>query len=52
MISKLYDNQEGSTMVEYCIVVSLIAAVCIGVVTSLGIAVNTKLFSPIAATNW
>jgi pilus assembly protein Flp/PilA len=43
-MSKLYakvanffnKNEEGATMVEYGLMVALIAAVCVGVVTTLG----------------
>lgn len=34
-------NDEGATMVEYAIMVSLIAAVCIAVVTTLGHTVSS-----------
>ncbi len=39
MISTIKDilrDEEGATMVEYGIMVALIAAVCIGVITTLG----------------
>ncbi len=37
---EILSNEEGATMVEYAIMVSLIAAVCIGVVTTLGTKVS------------
>jgi pilus assembly protein Flp/PilA len=36
-------NDEGATLVEYSLVVALIAIVCIGAVTALGGKVNNKL---------
>ena len=35
-IMNFLQDEEGATMVEYAIMVALIAAVCIGVVTTLG----------------
>jgi Flp pilus assembly pilin Flp len=35
-VRKVLERDEGATMVEYAIMVSLIAAVCIAVVTALG----------------
>ena len=42
-------DDEGATMVEYAIMVALIAAVCIGVVTTLGTSVS-KAFSNVNAS--
>ncbi len=36
MIRRLWNDEEGATMVEYGLMVALIAVVCIGVVTTLG----------------
>jgi pilus assembly protein Flp/PilA len=36
MIKKLYADEEGATMVEYALMVALIAVVCIAVVQTLG----------------
>jgi pilus assembly protein Flp/PilA len=36
MIAKLLQDEAGATMVEYGVMVALIAAVCIAVVTTLG----------------
>jgi pilus assembly protein Flp/PilA len=36
MLSTMLRDDEGATMVEYGVIVALIAAVCIGVVTFLG----------------
>lgn len=41
-VSMLRD-EEGATLVEYSLIVALIAIVCIGAVTALGGKVNTKL---------
>ncbi len=38
---------EGATMIEYGLMVALIAVVCIGTVSALGIAVDTVLFQAI-----
>ena len=41
-ICKVLADDEGATMVEYAIMVSLIAAVCITVVTTLGKSVSNQ----------
>jgi pilus assembly protein Flp/PilA len=41
-VSMLRDD-DGATLVEYSLVVALIAVVCIAAVTALGAKVNTKL---------
>ncbi len=41
LINVLRDD-EGATLVEYGLLVALIAAVCIGVVTTLGTSISTK----------
>lgn len=35
-IRNVFANDDGATMVEYAIMVSLIAAICVSVVTTLG----------------
>lgn len=42
MIKRFLRDEEGATMVEYGIMVALIAAVCIAIVTALGKQVNVK----------
>jgi pilus assembly protein Flp/PilA len=42
-------GEEGATMVEYGLMIALIAAVCIGVVTTLGTNLQTK-FSGVATS--
>ena len=42
-------EEDGATLVEYALLVALIAVVCIGAVTLIGTNVNTKLNS--AATS-
>lgn len=37
------DSERGATLVEYALLVALIAVVCIGVVTTLGNNASTKL---------
>ncbi|HEX3550902.1 MAG TPA: Flp family type IVb pilin [Candidatus Elarobacter sp.] len=36
-------NEDGATLVEYSLIVALIAIVCIGAVTALGNKINNKL---------
>lgn len=36
MIKRFLQDEEGATMVEYGIMVALIAAICIGLITTLG----------------
>ena len=40
-----FKDEEGATMVEYGLMVALIAVVCIGAVTLLGTTLNTKFDS-------
>jgi pilus assembly protein Flp/PilA len=35
-IKRLWQGEEGATMVEYGVMVALIAAVCVAIVTTLG----------------
>lgn len=45
MINKLmnfFKDEEGATMVEYALMIALIAVVCIGAVTLIGQSANTK----------
>ena len=42
-------DEDGATLVEYALLIALIAVVCIGAVTLIGTHVNTKLNS--AATS-
>ena len=41
-IKKLFKDEEGATMVEYALMLALIAAVCIIVVTSIGTSASGK----------
>jgi pilus assembly protein Flp/PilA len=41
-ITRLFKDEEGATMVEYALMVALIAVVCIAVVTSLGTGAKGK----------
>jgi pilus assembly protein Flp/PilA len=52
-ISRLWKDEEGATMVEYALMLALIAAVCVGVVYTLGqtssttfSTVNTNMTNP------
>ena len=38
-----WNDEEGATLVEYVLLVALIAAVCVGAVTLLGTNANNKL---------
>lgn len=49
LISRILRDEEGATMVEYGIMVALIAAVCIGIVTTLGQSVSNA-FSNVNAS--
>jgi pilus assembly protein Flp/PilA len=49
MIGKVLRNDRGATMVEYGIMVELIAAVCIAIVTTLGKSVRNA-FSNVNAS--
>lgn len=40
-IKKLFKDEEGATMVEYALMLALIAVVCITIVTTLGGRVKT-----------
>jgi pilus assembly protein Flp/PilA len=40
MIRRLWNDEEGATMVEYGLMVALIAVVCVVVVTALGQRLN------------
>lgn len=48
-VKNVFRNDEGATMVEYGIMVALIAAVCIAVVSTLGQSVNNA-FSNVNAS--
>ena len=48
-IKKLFQDEEGATMVEYALMVALIAVVCIAVVTALGGKVKSTFTSANAA---
>jgi pilus assembly protein Flp/PilA len=41
LITRFAKNEEGAALVEYGMLVGLIAAVCIGAVTALGVGINT-----------
>ncbi len=41
-IKRFFKDESGATMVEYGLMVALIAAVCVGVVTTIGTSLNTK----------
>ena len=43
LINAVRKDQEGAALVEYGLLVGLIAVVCIIVVTQLGLAISTKL---------
>ncbi len=41
LMTRLWKDEEGATMVEYGVMVALIAAVCVAIVTTLGTQVRT-----------
>jgi len=43
VVRRFWRDEEGATLVEYVLLVALIAAVCVGAVTLLGTNVNAKL---------
>ena len=45
MFANMLRNDDGATMVEYGVIVALIAAVCIGVVALIGTHVNSAFSS-------
>lgn len=42
-VRRFWNDEEGATLVEYVLLVALIAAVCVGAVTLLGTNANSKL---------
>ena len=42
-VTRFWADEDGATLVEYVLLVALIAAVCVGAVTLLGTSANTKL---------
>lgn len=48
MLKKLFRSEEGATMVEYGLMVALIAVVCITAVTALGTGIS-GLFDQVVA---
>ncbi len=49
LLKRLVANEDGATMVEYALMVALIAAVAVAAVTTLGTTVNSK-FSGISTS--
>ena len=48
LLKRFVKEEEGATMVEYGLMVALIAIVCIVAVTAIGVALNTK-FNAVSA---
>ena len=48
LVTQLLQDEEGATMVEYALMVALIAAICIGAVTLLGGKANSTFDSTAA----
>ena len=46
-----FDDEKGASLVEYALLLALIAIVCIGAITLIGTAANTKLSSAGTALN-
>jgi Flp pilus assembly pilin Flp len=49
LISAVHNDEEGAALVEYGLLVGLIAVVCIVVTTQLGLAISTKLSTACAS---
>ena len=49
MIKRFLKDEEGATMVEYGLMVGLIAAVCVAVVTTLGTTIQAKFQAIVTA---
>ncbi len=49
MIKRFFRDEEGATMVEYALMLGLIAVVCIGMVTAIGTNANV-LFNTIVTS--
>lgn len=41
-LQSMLKDETGATMVEYALMIALIAAVCVGVVTTIGTGANTQ----------
>ena len=48
-LARFLRDDDGATLVEYVLIVALIAVVCVGAVALLGTSANTKLNSAAAA---
>lgn len=48
-IQSLLKDEKGATMVEYALMVALIAVICIGAVTAIGGGTNTTFGSVVAS---
>ncbi|MGA2027694.1 MAG: Flp family type IVb pilin [Syntrophobacteraceae bacterium] len=48
-IKRFFRDEEGAALVEYGLLVGLIAAVCVVVVTTLGTTISTKINAIVAA---
>jgi pilus assembly protein Flp/PilA len=48
-LARFWRDEDGATLVEYVLLIALIAVVCVGAVALLGTNANTKLNSAAAA---
>ena len=48
-LARFWREEDGATLVEYVLLVALIAAICVGAVTLLGTNANAKLNSAASA---
>ena len=46
LLTRLFRSQRGASLAEYCILIALIAVVCVAAVTILGTAIRDQLFVP------
>jgi Flp pilus assembly pilin Flp len=50
-IKRLGQGEEGATMIEYSVMVVMIAAVCVAIVTTLGTSVQSLFITTFNAVN-
>jgi len=48
-IKRFFRDEEGAALVEYGLLVGLVAAVCVAVITTLGTTVSTKIQAIVTA---
>jgi Flp pilus assembly pilin Flp len=51
LLRQLLERCEGQDLLEYALLVALIAVVAVGAVTTVGVTINTAFWQVIAASN-